>query len=134
MRRTLEVEITKAEADALDAEGFEVREYNGWPHTQLDHRAKMNADERNALMLKRGVFGTYPRAWTRSSDVYRQMSQRHAQLEAALPEGRLAVVLRSKSWAGSTVEEQRDFQRGGAKLYVLRHKSGAVLKLYAEVV
>ncbi len=53
------------------------------------------------------------------------------RLERAAPNERLAIVLGTREWRGSTVQQSRSTR--GEIVYDLRHKSGATMRLLGGV-
>jgi hypothetical protein len=123
--RTLDVNVSETEAEKLGEAGFHVTVRDWKDSAGFTHRARMNAAERDALALARGALSAPPRVDTTKSDAYYDLSARQAALMNAAPEDRLAVVLRSRAWKGSTIDERAD----GTSI---RHPSGARMFLRRE--
>lgn len=127
IRRTLEVPVTNQEASALRAAGFEVRVRANVITTPYEKVATVNAPERDAIYFARGALSSPPKCDTTRSPLFQKMNERHNALNNAEPDERLAVVLRSKLWAGSEVEE--GFVPSGERVFYLKHPSGARMRL-----
>lgn len=134
VRRTLEVRVTEQEAEALTDVGIICVEKNGWPEPDKEWRAKLCAEERDELRFKRGVFGDRVAV---SPQAPFEMAAKIRRVQNPLlrtAEERAAEILATKEWRGSEVGLDAIYDsRGRARpCVVLRHKSGAVCRLWKE--
>jgi len=118
--------VTDKEAKALLAECFTVFHDPKWWDGGKPNVVKLNAAERDALRLARGVFGERCAVdHTRSPEV-RKLSAQAARVERAPAGERVATLLSTPMWRGSEVSR---LENGRVRL---RHPSGAVAILWAE--
>lgn len=127
--------VNSKDVDATRAAGYEVTEKHrgtrsGSIYYLLRPRVSFTRSEWDALRFARGALAGRPPADTTRSPVHSEISANRTRLNNAAPEYRLGVVLASKPWRGSTVEEEWD--PSGKRVYTIRHPSGARMRLLCE--
>lgn len=113
--------MTTEERDRLLAEQ---RERERWGKTNTAGRLRIKA-ESPALMNKKPILTD-----NTPSPVRAKMTARR-RLEIAPPNQRLAVVLATREWQGSTVQQSTSTR--GETVYGVQHPSGAHMRLIGEV-
>lgn len=134
VRRMLEVRVTEKEAEALTDAGFMCIESPKWYTGDRPWIVKLCAEERDELRFKRGVFGDKPEGSPQDPFVMAAKIRRVQNPLLRTAEERAAEILATKEWRGSEVGLDAIYDsRGRARpCVVLRHKSGAVCRLWKE--